>query len=60
MLEVYKNRDMDTFLRSHPVFRLDELRMYRSASRASGDRSVESLLHYYQKTGRIESIRQGV
>lgn len=60
MPEFYKNGDMDTFLRSHPVFRLDELRMHRSASRASGDRSVESLLQYYQRTGRIESIRQGV
>ena len=60
MPEVYKTSDMDTFLRSHPVFRLDELRVYRSASRDSGNRSVESLLQYYQRTGRIESIRQGV
>jgi len=60
MLEVYKNGDMDTFLRSHPVFRLDELRRYRSVSRASGDRTVESLLQYYKRTGRIKPIRQGV
>jgi predicted transcriptional regulator of viral defense system len=60
MREVYKINDMDTFLSSHPVFRLEELRDYRSASRASSDRSVESLLQYYQRTGRIESIRQGV
>lgn len=55
-----KNGDMDTFLSSHPVFRLDELRDYRACSNASGDRSLESLLRYYQRTGRIESIRQEV
>ena len=60
MQQVYKNGDMDTFLSSHPVFRLDELRQYRAPSNASNDRSLESLLQYYQRTGRIESIRQGV
>lgn len=60
MQEVYKNGDMDTFFRTHPVFRLEEVRNYRASASASGDRSVESLLQYYQRTGRIESIRQGV
>jgi predicted transcriptional regulator of viral defense system len=60
MREVYKNGDMDTFLRSHAVFRLDELRDYRASSDSSGDRSLESLLRYYQRSGRIDSIRQGV
>lgn len=51
---------MEAFLNSHPVFRLDELKRYRSASHAPGDRSVESLLQYYRRKGKVESIRQGV
>lgn len=60
MQEIYKNGDMDTFLSFHPIFRLDELREHRASSNASGDRSLESLLQYYHRRGRIESIRQGV
>lgn len=60
MVGSYKRASMDTFFTSHPVFRLDELRAYRNASGAPGGRSEEALLHYYQQTGRIESIRRGV
>ena len=60
MKEDYKQRDMDAFFGSHPVFRIDELRNYRAAAVAPGGRNVESLLNYHHKTGRIELIRQGV
>ena len=60
MKKIYKKADMESFFASYPVFRLDELRRYRWGSRVSGGRSEESLLQYYQRTGRIESIRRGV
>lgn len=60
MQEDYKRFDMDSFFSAHPVFRRDELKDYRAASGATSSRTIESLLGYYQRSGRIESIRQGV
>ena len=50
----------DTFFRRHPVFTSEELSEHLSANGKVGSRTQESLLSYYNKTGRLTRIRRGL
>ena len=53
----------ETFLRKHPVFTREDLakHLMSEASRGEvGERTQESLLAYYQKSGRIVRVRRGL
>ncbi|MBD3163038.1 MAG: transcriptional regulator [Candidatus Latescibacteria bacterium] len=50
----------DRFLRTHPVFRSDELGAHLAAQGEVGPRTRESLLTYYRRAGRILVLRRGL
>ena len=50
----------DEFLRKHPVFTIAEFSLHLSSQGDVGSRAEESLLAYYQKTGKVIRIQRGL
>jgi len=48
------------FFRRRPVFTNEELAQFLASRRAHGPRTLESLLAYYTKTGRVVRVRRGL
>ncbi len=51
---------MDEFFLKNPIFTITQVKQFLSARGTTGERSSESILSYYIKSGRIIRIKQGL
>jgi predicted transcriptional regulator of viral defense system len=50
----------DLFFLKHPVFTIEEFKIFHAKRKVKGLRAAESLLAYYHKTGKLQHLRRGL